>query len=200
MEVLDAIRRRRSIRNYKPDQIPKDVLDKLLEALKLAPSAGNRQPYKFIIVMDEETRKKLAAACRFNPGRLNGQEFISEAPVVIVPCGSVRKAITRYYKDGKVFLTLGTTPEDIDKDPIEYDNTMPIDLAIALDHLTLVAAAEGLGTCWIGGMDELEVKRLLSIPHDMRVPVVMPVGYPVSWPEPRPRKPLERLICHDKYE
>ena len=200
MEVLDAIRRRRSIRNYKPDPVPKEVLDKLLEALRLAPSAGNRQPYKFIIVLDEETRKKLAAACRFNPGRLNGQEFIADAPVVIVACGSVRKAITRYYKDGEVFLTIGTIPEEIDKDPIEYDNTMPIDLAIALDHLTLVAAAEGLGTCWVGGLDELEVRRLLSIPNDMRVPIVMTVGYPVSWPEPRPRKPLERLIYHDKYE
>jgi nitroreductase len=151
-------------------------------------------------VQDEETRKKLAAACRWSPARPNGQEFIADAPLVVVACGSVRKAITRYYKDGKVFLTLGTTPEEIDKDPIEYENTMPIDLAIALDHLTLVAAAEGLGTCWIGGLDELEVKRLLSIPDDMRVPIVMPVGYPVSWPEPRPRKPLERLICHDKYE
>lgn len=200
MEVLDAIRRRRSIRNYKSDPIPKDVLDKLLEALRLAPSAGNRQPYKFIVVQDEETRKKLAAACRWNPERPNGQEFIAGAPLIVVACGSVRKAITRYYKDGKVFLALGTTPEEIDKDPIEYENTMPIDLAIALDHLTLVAAAEGLGTCWIGGLDELEVKRLLSIPDDMRVPIVMPVGYPVSWPEPRPRKPLERLICYDKYE
>jgi nitroreductase len=151
-------------------------------------------------VQDEETRKKLAAACRWSPARPNGQEFIADAPLVVVACGSARKAITRYYKDGKVFLTLGTTPEEIDKDPIEYENTMPIDLAIALDHLTLVAAAEGLGTCWIGGLDELEVKRLLSIPDDMRVPIVMPVGYPVSWPEARPRKPLERLICHDKYE
>jgi nitroreductase len=200
LEVLDAIRRRRSIRDYKSDPIPKDVLDKLLEALRLAPSAGNRQPYKFIFVQDEETRKKLAAACRFSPTRLDGQEFIAHAPLVVVACGSTRKAITRYYKGGKVFLTIGTTPEEIDKDPIEYDNTMPIDLAIALDHLTLVAAAEGLGTCWIGGLDELEVKRLLSIPDDMRVSIVMPVGYPVSWPEARPRKPVERLICHDKYE
>jgi nitroreductase len=200
LEVLDAIRRRRSIRNYKPDQIPGDVQDKLLEALRLAPSAGNRQPYKFIIVEDRETKRKLAAACKFNPGRLNGQEFIAEAPVIIVACGSERKAITRYYKDGQVFLTLGVTPEEIDKDPILYENTMPIDLAIALDHLTLVAAAEGLGTCWVGGLDELEVKRLLSIPDDMRVPIVMPVGYPASWPEARPRKPLERLIYYDKYE
>lgn len=200
MQVLDAIRRRRSIRDYKPDPIPQAVLDKLLEALRLAPSAGNRQPYKFIIVQDEETRKKLAAACRWSPGRPNGQEFIAGAPLIVIACGSERKAITRYYKDGKVSLTIGSAPEEIDKDPIQYENTMSMDLAIALDHLTLVAADEGLGTCWVGGLDELEVKRLLSIPDDMRVPIVMPVGYPVSWPEARPRKPLERLIRHDKYE
>jgi nitroreductase len=185
LEVLDAIRRRKSIRNYKPDQIAGEVLDKLLEALRLAPSAGNRQPYKFILVQDRETKNRVAAACKFNPGRLNGQSFIAEAPLVIVACGSERKAITRYYKGGQVFLLIGSEPEEIDKDPV---------------NLTLVAAAEGLGTCWVGGLDELEVKRLLSIPDDMRVPIVMPVGYPVSWPEARPRKPLERLICHDKYE
>jgi len=199
LDVLDAIRKRRSIRNYKPDQIPREVMDKLLEALRLAPSGGNRQPYKFIIVQDGETRRKLATACRWNPGRPNGHDFIAEAPLVIVACGSATRAITRYYKDGKVFLTFGTKPEEIDKDPIEYDNTMPIDLAIALDHLTLVAAAEGLGTCWVAGLDELEVKKLLSIPDDMRVPIVMPVGYPVSWPEPRPRKPLERIVCYERY-
>jgi nitroreductase len=200
LDVLEAIKKRKSIRNYKPDQIPGEVLDKLLEALRLAPSAGNRQPYKFILVQDRETKNRLAAACKFNPGRLNGQAFIAEAPLVIVTCGSERRAITRYYKDGQVFLAIGSEPEEIDKDPIKYENTMSMDLAIALDHLTLVAAAEGLGTCWVGGLDELEVKRLLSIPDDMRVPIVMPIGYPVSWPEARPRKPLERLIYHDKYE
>jgi nitroreductase len=199
LDVLEAIRKRRSIRNYKADQIQREVLDRLLEALRLAPSGGNRQPYKFIIVQDGETKRRLAAACKFNPGRLNGQAFIAEAPLVIVACGSERKAITRYYKDGQVFLRIGSDPEEIDKDPIKYENTMSIDLAIALDHLTLVAAAEGLGTCWVGGLDELEVKRLLSIPDDMRVPIVMPVGYPVSWPEPRPRKPLEKIVCYDKY-
>ncbi|MDD5038742.1 MAG: nitroreductase family protein [Dehalococcoidales bacterium] len=198
--MLNAIRRRRSIRNFKPDRIPGDVLDKLLEALRLAPSAGNYQPYKFIIVQDEATKRKIAVACKWNPARPNGQEFIAEAPLVIIACGSERKAITRYYKGGKVHLIAGAALEEIDKDPIQYTNTMLMDLAIALDHLTLVAAAEGLGTCWIGGLDELEVKRLLSIPDDMRVLIVMPVGYPVSWPGARPRKPLERLICHDKYE
>jgi len=76
---------------------------------------------------------------------------------------------------------------------------MEIDLAIALDHLTLVAAAEGLGTCWIAALDEREIKKILSIPEDKRVLVVMPIGYTDSWPEPRPRKTLEKIICYEKY-
>lgn len=200
MDVLEAIKRRRSIRNYKPDNIPRDVVDKLLEALRLAPSGGNRQPYKFIIVQDEATKKKLAAACKWNPGRPNGHDFVAEAPMVIVACGSEKEGVTRYYKHGQVFLTMGLAPDQIDKDPIEYQNLMPLDLAIAMDHLTLVATAEGLGTCWIAALDEMEVKKLLFVPDDMRVLIVMPVGYPVSWPEPRPRKALDKMVCHDFFQ
>jgi len=76
---------------------------------------------------------------------------------------------------------------------------MDIDLAIAMDHLTLVAAEEGLGTCWIAAIDEREIKKLLSVPEDMRVLVVMPVGFTDSWPEPRPRKALEEIVCYDTH-
>ena len=200
MDVLDAIKKRRSIRNYKPDRIPDEAMDKLLNAMRLAPSGGNRQPYRFIIVQDNDTKAQLAAACRWNPRRPKGQEFIAEAPAVIVACGSAENAVTRYYKDGQVFLAIGRDIQaEIDRGAAEYQSLMEIDLAIAVDHLTLVAAEEGLGTCWIAALDEREIKKLLSVPEDMRVLVVMPVGYTASWPEPRPRKPLEEIICYDKY-
>jgi nitroreductase len=77
---------------------------------------------------------------------------------------------------------------------------MPLDLAIALDHLTLMVTAEGRGTCWMAALDEQELKQLLSVPKDWRVLAAMPIGYPVSWPQPRPWKSLEKLICYDKYE
>ncbi|MFC1916685.1 nitroreductase family protein [Chloroflexota bacterium] len=196
--VLDAIEKRRSIRNYKPDRIPDEILDKLLNAMRLAPSGGNRQPYKFIIVQDNETKAQLAAAC--HPGQPKGKEFIAEAPIVIVACGAEKNAMTRYYKDGQVFLAIGyDVPVEIDKSQVEYQNLMEIDLAIAMDHLTLAAAEEGLGTCWVAGIDEREIKKLLLVPEDRRVLVVMPVGYTTSWPEPRPRKELQKIICHDKY-
>ena len=178
MEVLDAIRRRRSIRNYKPAPIPRDVLDKLLEALRLAPSAGNRQPYKFIIVLDEETRKKLAAACRFNPGRLNGQEFIAEAPVVIVACGF---------------------PDECYSQMGRYMESWPVDVAIALEHLILQAEEENLGTCWIGAFEEKDVKSILGIPQEVRVLALTPIGYPVEKPPSRRRKTLGEIISYEKY-
>jgi len=200
VDVLNAIKKRRSIRNYKQDKIPDEIMEKLLEAMRLAPSAGNRQPYRFIIVQDKDTKAKLAAACKWYPGRPQGQAFIAEAPVVIVACGSAGSAVVRYYKDEGVILALGRdVPAEVDKDSVEYHSTMEMDLAIALDHLTLVAAEEGLGTCWIGALDEREIKQLLAIPEDRRVSIVMPVGYTDSWPEPRPRKPLERIINYEKY-
>jgi len=174
-------------------------MDKLLEALRLAPSGGNRQPYRFIIVQDKDTKEKLAATCRWYPGRPQGQAFISEAPVVIVACGSEGSSVARYYKDEGVTLAIGRdVPAEVKKST-EYHSTMDMDLAIALDHLTLVAAEECLGSCWIGAFDEREIKHLLAIPDDRRVSIVMPVGYTDSWPEPIPRKPLERIICYEKY-
>ena len=200
MDVFNAIEKRRSIRSYKPDGISENVLDRLLNAMRLAPSGGNRQPYKFIVVKDSETKGKIAAACRWNPGRPDGQEFVAEAPVVIVACGSEKNAVARYYKDEKVYLAFGRdVPAGIDRSPGRYHSLMDIDLAIAMDHLTLVAAEEGLGTCWIAALDEREIKKLLSIPEDMRVLIVMPVGFTASWPEPRPRKALEEIVCYDTY-
>ena len=200
MDVLEAIRKRRSIRDYKHDEIPEDVLDRLLESLRLAPTGGNRQPFKFIVIRDAATREKVASACRWQPGMPRGQAFVADAPVVIVACGSEKDAVTRFNKDGTPSPSIGVPPDAIDKDPIEYNNLLAVDMAIALDHLTLVAAEEGLGTCWIAALDERELKEVLSVPEEMRLLFVMPVGYAVSWPEPRPRKALEDIICRDRYQ
>ena len=77
--------------------------------------------------------------------------------------------------------------------------TLPVDCALLASYFMLSAAARGLGTCWIAALDEREIKKILSVPDDKRVLVVMPVGYTDSWPEPRPRKPLEKIICYEKY-
>ena len=201
MSVFDAIEKRRSVRNYKPDSIPKDVLDRLLNAIRLAPSGGNQQSYKFIVVQEKEIRAKLAAACRWTPGAPKGHTFIAEAPLAIVACSSEKGAISRFYREeGQATLAPGRdVPAEIDRSAAGYLNLAEIDAAIAIDHLILAATEEGLGTCWVAALDELAVKKLLSVPEDMRVLVVVPIGYTDSWPEPRPRKPVEEIFCHEKY-
>jgi nitroreductase len=92
MKVMDAVVERRSIRRYKPDEIPPHVLDKLLTAMRLAPSGGNRQLWKFIVVRDENTKASLADACQW--GR-----FLGQAPLVIVACGTEGQAAARYRRD-----------------------------------------------------------------------------------------------------
>jgi len=168
--VLEAIKKRQSVRSYQDKEIPKEVLQEILEAGRLAPSAKNGQPWKFIVVRDEGLRKKLVPACK-------GQEFVGESSAIIVGC-----ATNPNYKMGNG----------------EY--SYAIDLAIALDHMSLQAASLGLGTCWIGAFYQDQVKKILSVPEGVKVVALMTVGYPKELRTKTRRKPLSEIICYDKYE
>ena len=130
MNIYEVIDTRLSVRKYKPDEVPDEMLNRVMNAMRKAPSAGNNQPWRFIVVEDQSMRKKLSEATV-------RQEFIGNAPVIIVACG---------WKD-KAFSKMGG-----------YWNSLPVDVTIALDHLTLAAAAEGLGTCGRGDFKEDAVK------------------------------------------
>jgi len=171
MNVLDTIRKRRSVRKYKSDPVPEDVLARVLEAARLAPSAKNIQPWKFIVVRDRVTKRKLAKAS-FE------QDFISDAAVVVAACGFPEKA---YPRQGR------------------YMNSWPIDVAIAFEHLILQATEEGLGTCWIGSFDEAEVKAVLVVPEEARVLALTPLGWPDESPRDRGRKPLDEILSYEKF-
>lgn len=152
MNVLEAIRMRRSVRAYASKPIPTDILDRLRQALRFAPSACNLQPWRFIFVFDPHIRQSLAQAAQ-------EQLFIADAPLMVVGCGLPQQA----------YQTMGGSGNSVD-----------IDVAIALDHLTLTAVDEGMGTCWIGAFDEQKIKRLLSVPRQAKVVALMPVGYPAA--------------------
>ena len=176
MEVLDAIRLRRSVRSYADRPIPDRLCSNLLTALRFAPSACNFQPWRFILVRDPARRQQLAAAA-------NNQKWMAQAPLIIVGCGVSDQAYKR----------MGGTRNSID-----------IDLAIALDHLTLAAVAEGLATCWIGAFDEQTVREILHVPADVHVVALMPVGYPASANLNRPvteadRKPAVDVFADEQY-
>jgi len=172
MDLMEAIKTRRSIRRYKPVPVPEDLLKEVLNASRMAPSADNAQPWKFVIARDEQVKLKLAAAC-------NGQKFIVQAPIVIVACGIPEEA----------FQTAGG-----------YMSSHVIDVSIALDHLTLAAHAGGLGTCWIVSFKEEKVKEVLGMPEDVRVVALTPLGYPDEAPDKTPRKNLEELVVYDRYQ
>lgn len=152
MDVLDAITMRRSVRSYSSRPIPPDVLDRMRQALRYAPSACNFQPWHFIFVTDADLRYKVAKAA-------NDQLWLAEAPLIIAACGF---------------------PEHAYKHVGGYGNSVDMDIAIAVDHLTLAAVAEGLGTCWIAAFSEEQVKRLLEVPQHARVIAMTPLGYPAS--------------------
>ena len=169
MNVMEAIEKRRSIRRYQDREIEEDKLRRVLEAGRLAPSASNMQEWKYVVVRDEELRKKMAAAA-------GGQSFVGEASAVIIGC-AVRT----------------------DKVMSGGQRAYPIDLAISMDHMTLAAVEEGLGTCWIGAFSEPEVKKLLGIPEEVRVVCLLPVGYPAEEPGPKPRKSFEECVAWDRW-
>jgi nitroreductase len=171
MEFYDVIKKRKSIRKYKPDPVPKDVLDRILEAGRIAPSAKNIQPWRFIVVKDKETKKRVAQACR-------GQNWMADADVILVAC--ILNDIAWGRMGG-------------------YMSSGPVDLAIAVDHMILAAANEGLGTCWIGAFVEADVKKILNVPEKVTVIALTPIGYPAEEAKDRGRKPESEIFSYDKF-
>jgi nitroreductase len=171
MSVLEVLRRRRSTRKYKPDPVPEEIFLKVMEAARLAPSGKNLQPWHFVIVKDTEIKQKLAVASAH-------QYFIAEAPLIIVACAYPENS---YAQMGR------------------YMKSWPVDVAIAVDHLMLLAEEEGLGTCWIGSFREEEVKAILGVPENVKVLALTPLGYPDENPKDRGRKKLEEIISFDRF-
>ena len=170
MDVITAIRQRSSVRAYKSTDVEEDKLKKILEAARLSPSASNRQEWKFIIVKNKETRKKLVKAAF-------GQSFVAEAPIVIVACGTESKSVMAC---GQPAYT--------------------VDVSIACSFMILQAYELGLGTCWIGAFKEDEAKKILSVPDHVRVVAMTPLGYPDEPPSGKSRKSLNQIVCYEKYE
>ncbi|HNR25320.1 MAG TPA: nitroreductase family protein [Methanobacteriaceae archaeon] len=170
MDVFEAISQRRSIRNYKTTAVEDEKLEKILEAARIAPSAANRQEWKFIVVKDQETRDKLVEAA-------NGQKFVGQAPATIVGCSTESE---RLMPCGQLAYT--------------------VDLSIAVSFMILEATELGLGTCWLGAYDEEAVKKVLDIPDEIRVPAMFTLGYADENPDPRPRKELNEILCFEKFK
>jgi nitroreductase len=173
MDLYEVVRTRRSVRSYRPDPIPQEVLMRVLDAARIAPSGSNRQPTRLIAVTDDETKNKLVPMC-------HDQAFIASAPVLVVACGRDIK-----YNRGEWMGRYA----------------MIVDVTIALDHLTLAARAEGLGTCWIGSFSNAKLKEFFELPDDVDVVALTPLGYPDGDPftDPEGRIPMEEFVLWNRW-
>lgn len=169
MDVLDAVKGRRSIRRFKNTPLQASLLSTLEESLIDAPSAGNLQSRKFYFVFRDETRKLIATAAYH-------QDFIQEAPLAVVCCADLKIA-SHYRERGRSLYCLQ-------------------DVAASIENLMLVAYSRGLGSVWVGAFDEKEVSRILNLADHIRPVAIVPVGYPDEEPPPPGRLHRERVIFH----
>jgi nitroreductase len=171
MELYEAIQKRSSVRAYTDRPVEEDKLQRVLQAVRLAPSARNTQEWKFIVVRDAELRAQLAAASE--------QKFLAEAPIVVA----------------------GVTTEP-DREMMCKVPAGPVNLAIAMEHLALAAAAEGLGTCWVGHFPQDACCNLLDVPPTAKIVELMSLGYPAEALSgtSQPRKALDEIVCYERFK
>ena len=190
MDVMQAIIERRSIRKYRAEPISEEALNTILEAARWAPSWGNSQCWRFIIVRDPETKSKLAETLRTRrpDGKNPAKDGVQEAPVVIVACAE--RELAGYYKS-----------DDRKREPVTEKGEwwLMFDLALAMQNITLAAHALGLGTVHIGFFDTDEVSKILGIPDNIVVVELMPLGWPDEQPAARPRKGINEFVFFEKY-
>ncbi len=183
--ILDIIKWRRSVRKYAQKPIEPEKMDLIMEAARLAPSSCNTQPWHFIIVDDKKLHNELAKCA---PIGTHINNFIMEAPVSIIACT-------------KPHLLIHSALQMVDKD------CHKLDIAIALEHIVLVASDLGIGTCWIGWFSEKPIKKLLNIPKNIKVIALLTLGYPkeentieaIGGIRAKPRKSKEEIFSYNRF-
>jgi nitroreductase len=169
-QTLALLKERRSIRRYKADPVPEEMLDQVLEAGRWAPSASNRQPWTFVVVRDEAVRRELARHAAYYFVRW---AHASEAPVLIALCGNAKNRVYRRF--------------------------LHEDVGLAGSQIMLQAKALGLGTCWLGGVDRAAMAQVLKLPEELEVIGLLTLGFPAEDPPPTPRKSLSEIVHYEVY-
>ncbi len=173
MEARDCINTRRSIRKYLQKPVEFDKVTAILEAATKAPSAGNTQDYRFIVITDKDLIGKIAEHC-------TEQYWITTAPLIIVVCADLEKAKAHYGIRGERLYTTQNA-------------------AAAIQNMLLTAHNLELGSCWVGSFDEDYVNDLLGIPGHARPQAIIPIGYPDEEPREKEEKPIEDMVFFNSY-
>jgi len=185
MEVIEAIKSRRSIRRYKSDPVKDEDLQTVLEAARWAPSWYNTQCWRFIVVKDPEIKAELADNMNTVWDRNPAISAVRNAPVVIVSCAQMGKS--GYLKGD---------PPTLATDKGEW---FMFDVALAMQNMALAAHSLGLGTVHVGIFDAIKAAKTLRLPEDVVCVEIIPLGYPDETPSPTPRKELSKLVFYDRY-
>jgi len=198
LELDEAIEKRRSIRGYTKDPVPKELIKELMEAARKAPSATNRQSWRFLIVQDDDMKNRLQEGIT--------QHFVANAPLIIVCCLD-RHAFTRQLIEKRVEELIDANVMSREVANMLYQRKLPqkveetgipvsayLDLGIAVEHIVLKATSLGLGSCWVRMFDQERVSEILSLPLEITPVVLLPVGYPAENPSMRPRISMEEII------
>lgn len=167
MEIFEAIKNRRSIRTFLDKPVPEEKIKKILEAAIQAPSAGNTQEWRFVVIKNSKLKNQISEAAL-------GQYFIAEAPIVIIICADLKEIEMAYGKRGVELYSL-------------------LDCGVVAQNLMLAATAEGLATCPVGAFNEEEIKEILNLPENLRPVLIIPIGYPAEKGEEKSRKPLSEI-------
>ena len=175
MEIFDAITGRRSIRKFASKAVPKEVLLKILDAARWAPSACNRQLWEFVVVTDHDTKRQIADNACFK------QKFLKEAPTLIVV----------FYDD--------TKERREESGPRKHDSIQSA--AAAIQNMNLAAYALGIGSLWVCSIKNMmKLNKILRVPKRIRPVAIVALGYPRETPEAPPRRPLESLVHYEKFQ
>ena len=199
LTTKEAIEKRRSIRKYKPDAIPDEVIMALLESARLAPSGCNAQPWRFKIVKEHAIKTQLRALAY-------DQRFLTEAPVVLVICADVQGYLDGRTSgvqdlgnigafDSQICEVLHKKTKAKSQLPIEHLRmSVAFNVAIAIEHIVLRALDFGLGTCWMRLIEEKAIRKIFGWSENIYPVALLPVGYPLESPSPRKRNPLAELL------
>ena len=180
MDLMDAIRGRRSIRKYKPDPVPEEVLRTLLEAVRWSPSWANTQCWEVIVVRDPNMKSTLAnTLTKTNPSLSS----MTEAPLIIVLCG--KKGVSGF-KKGEAATVKG--------------DWLMFDSGIAMQTLCLTAHSLGLGTVVVGLFDHKKAEEILGVPQDREVVAITPLGYPAAEGVAPKRKEVSEFVFYERYQ
>ena len=170
MEYQKLIRQRYSCRAYQSREVEAEVLQRVLEAFVLAPTAANRQSMGLVVVRTSGREEELRRVYK-------ADWFAAQPPMVVCACAVPGKCWTR--RDGK--------------------NYADVDVSIAMDHLILAATDQGLGTCWVGAFDPAAAREVLGLPEGVEPVAFTPLGYPADSARPKLRRKLEELVHQERW-